>query len=556
MLVPYVDIFAGPGGLGEGFSRFASFTRNDVDFEARLSIEKDPVAAQTLTLRTFTHQFRHSGLPNVYYGFIRGEVPASDLCDCAEWDAARSRVWNVELGQLEEAELHHRIRNALAGARNWILLGGPPCQAYSLAGRSRMTGLGSLLADRELDQARLQELGAARLEEFYSDHRHRLYREYLRIVAVHQPPVFVMENVKGILSARLPDPAIGGVFRGAFKQIRADLSDPWKALEGDALYDQLDSFRREGRFSYRLYSFVVSPVDQEATTLDDRGFLIRAGEYGIPQSRHRVIILGVREDINVTPTTLAVSSPVSVRQAIGDLPPLRSGVSKGKDSPSQWLRALRTSLDQPDREHLARIGILESYEKLSHRATTNLSRGRGFQPFESFAHGITGNLSAWLEDERIGGFIQHETRTHMPSDLRRYLFASLSTDKFGKTPKLSEWPEGLLPEHVNVRDPYTEEVMIRGFEDRFRVQAWDQPATTITSHISKDGHYYIHPDPEQCRSLTVREAARLQTFPDNYFFAGGRTHQYHQVGNAVPPFLSVQLAEVVADLFERAQISG
>jgi len=131
----------------------------------------------------------------------------------------------------------------------------------------------------------------------------------------------------------------------------------------------------------------------------------------------------------------------------------------------------------------------------------------------------------------------------MTSDLARYAFVATFAKVNDRSPKASEFPPGLAPSHANWETGK--------FADRFRAQLADFPSSTITSHISKDGHYFIHPDPLQCRSLTVREAARLQTFPDNYLFEGNRTEQYVQVGNAVPPLLANRIAAAVHQLLTR-----
>ena len=155
------------------------------------------------------------------------------------------------------------------------------------------------------------------------------------------------------------------------------------------------------------------------------------------------------------------------------------------------------------------------------------------------------NLKSWIQDDRINGIIQHESRAHMETDIARYSYVSLFATCKKRSPKISEFPEYLLPNHKNVHSG--------NFVDRFKSQLKGSPSKTITSHISKDSHAFIHFDPTQSRGLTVREAARIQTFPENYFFEGNRTQQYVQVGNAVPPFLSSLIGEIVEKIINMKQ---
>jgi DNA (cytosine-5)-methyltransferase 1 len=294
---------------------------------------------------------------------------------------------------------------------------------------------------------------------------------------------------------------------------------------------------------------VVPPesLDLEENPLfEPEDFVIRCEEYGIPQTRHRVILLGIRNDLEVIPETLEKRNkrvPLSAVLNKG-FPRLRSGLSKTDNTDENWKNIL---------SELPQNGVLDNMEtsvaQRVKKTVKNLripQKGTGGN-FIPYTRTQIEYEREWFDDEKLKGVCNHEARGHMNSDLHRYLFLSSYAKEFKTSPTLSDFPKGLLPDHKNVK----ESLKTKKFVDRFRVQLENKPAKTITSHISKDGHYYIHPDPTQCRSLTVREAARIQTFPDNYFFCGPRTSQYIQVGNAVPPLLAKKIAKIVSDIFKK-----
>ena len=149
------------------------------------------------------------------------------------------------------------------------------------------------------------------------------------------------------------------------------------------------------------------------------------------------------------------------------------------------------------------------------------------------------DLFHWLsKDKELRGVINHMTRGHMKADLIRYMFSSAWAKAHSKnhspSPKSKDFPVALSPEHGNWESG--------DHADRFRTIEASMMPLTVTSHLKKDGHANIHFDASQNRSLTVREAARIQTFPDDYYFEGTQGWQFQQVGNAVPSFLAKQIA--------------
>ncbi|RYF43235.1 MAG: DNA (cytosine-5-)-methyltransferase, partial [Cytophagaceae bacterium] len=224
---------------------------------------------------------------------------------------------------------------------------------------------------------------------------------------------------------------------------------------------------------------------------------------------------------------------------------LRSKLSRRLDSQEEWYRTVADEVD--DLLHHAELenGEMIAPLKATRQALFDAPRSSGDERVpKELGQGRTGisSLDAWYHDPEIKYWMSHNARSHMLSDLRRYAFASTFAEHNEYSPKGHQQFSlpGLAPAHKNWESGK--------FSDRFRVQLAALPATTVTSHISKDGHYFIHYDPAQCRSLTVREAARLQTFPDNYYFEGNRTQQYHQVGNAVPPLLANKMAKIIYDV--------
>lgn len=524
--IPVVDLFAGPGGLSEGFASFTPASAAGNPFNITASVEMDAWAHQTLELRSFFHEF-HGDAPGEYYQYLRQEITKDELFALypVQAAAAKKRAILAELGNKEHDILITQRLNQVFeenGDKPWVLIGGPPCQAYSVIGRSRRQANGAGLQKQE------------------EDNRNFLYLQYLKIIANYKPAVFVMENVKGMLSARVNGKQI-------FHEILKDLRHPKDALEDS----NVPGYTHNG-LAYKIYSLVISKND--GSELKPTDYIIHSENYGVGQARHRVILLGIRSDIDIKPRTLTPrEDKVTVESLLADLPRLRSSFTRPAGGSEEWYDFLTNIYKQEWYEQYkpaVENGSPVDAKALKVKMDECLEAIRSDLPTGSeFAKADvkTAYRPDWFNDYKLGGVVNHIARGHMKEDLYRYFFAATYTSAFGRSPRMKDFPTQLLPKHKNVGKSLDK----GAFDDRFRVQQTDRPATTITCHISKDGHYNIHYDATQCRSLTVREAARLQSFPDNYYFVGPRTQQYHQVGNAVPPLLASQIADIVYDVISQ-----
>lgn len=491
-----VDLFAGGGGLGEGFSSCLS-NEGTYPYQIAASIEKNREACATLRLRSFYRKFSGKA-PKEYYGHVIGDISENNLAQNfpKEWQQAKNEALCLELGNKNDNLcLSKKIRwwrSQFKG--HWVLIGGPPCQAYSTAGRGRLSSVLGYSPDK--------------------DPRNFLYKQYLNVVNALSPSVFVLENVKGLLSARLKGKEV-------FPQMLKELASAGKgykifSLSSDFCYTKKDR---------------IGHSDKEK-------FLVKSEEYGIPQNRHRVFLVGLREDLNIEPFRLTTSKKKKIGTAniLEGLPKIRSALSKN-DTSLRWHKVVVDGLQQirrtcsKEEPLVSEIdSVLGGIEKQANVLEVSSSKNCK----SNFSRWNSSDLRKWFLDRNLPCALNHSSRSHMPSDLVRYLFCAVYAKTYGVSPKAKNFPKILAPNHASW--------LSGDFSDRFRVQIAHTPSTTVTSHIACDGHYFIHYDPLQCRTLSVREAARLQTFPDNYFFKGYRTHQYTQVGNAVPPLLARQIA--------------
>jgi DNA (cytosine-5)-methyltransferase 1 len=419
-----IDLFAGAGGLSEGFIR--------AGFEPIAHVEMDAAACNTLRTRVAYHWLKEQQRLDIYEKYLLRKITRSELYDSVPSEVLNT-VIEAPIGPYTNPEIFQTIRQNYTRKNVDLLIGGPPCQAYSLMGRS------------------------ADPNGMKGDSRNYLFKYYIEFLVKFKPKYFVFENVTGLLSA--------------------------KDEEGNKYLDLIEK-------AFKSAGYKIAPVEELEPII--------ASDYGVPQHRKRVIIIGKKGKKIPTYPALKKSQPnETISELFSDLPTLTAD-----DHKSNYIESSIEHL-----QNLSELGIRDRMPEINLPLT------------------------------------QHLSRPHIERDLEIYRLAVKQWNKNGKRLNYSKLPVRLIT-HKNTKSHL----------DRFKVVDGDAHAShTVVAHIAKDGHYYIHP--KQNRSISVREAARLQTFPDDYYFEGKKEGSYQtagfkQIGNAVPVLLAQRIADALVEQWD------
>ncbi|MCJ7816518.1 MAG: DNA cytosine methyltransferase [Candidatus Aenigmarchaeota archaeon] len=351
-----------------------------------------------------------------------------------------------------------------------ILVGGPPCQSFSTIGPR------SGNSRNKKDKYRYDGL----------------YREFIDVAEKLSPKFVVFENVKGILSKR----------NGDEKVI-------------DIIISELE------KLGYNLES-----ENKRVTT---KYVILNAADYGVPQTRERVFIIGnnigtknpfpyimhydPRKGVSLNKEMLPY---VTIRDAIGDLPAVK---------PKKTVTHINEK----------RVRQIEKYNKKIYSGTEKTVYKKVWSKCHLKIIGKSGQeFFRFVRPNLKIPLTHHVARSQMETDIK--LFQGMKEGMAAKDVIESNNP-GIRKLSEFIRYD------MKSFRDKYKKQSWNRPSSTVFSHMQKDGNRFIHPDSKQARTFTPREAARMQSFPDNFYFEGPMTKKFQQIGNAVPPLLAKRICE-------------
>lgn len=403
----FIDLFAGCGGLSEGFLQTG-------DFEALAHVEWEMPMVSTLRNRLI-QKWKHSE-EEAQKRVIHFDIQKTTELIHGNWEKATITSYT---SNNHESIQSKGLRGLIGDQKVNLIIGGPPCQAYSIAGRAQ-------------DKNSMKD-----------DYRNYLFESFVKVVQEFKPDVFVFENVPGLLSAKPGGKAVTERIFEAFNEIGYEIRKP--ELLKNSVYT--------------------------------------ASELGVPQKRNRIIIIGVKN-----------AASISLEELYSELDGLKS-MTKTK--------SVRDAIG-----HLPSLFPLETQRK---------ANGKNISHESTLKHNIK----------------FHEARFHNERDV--FTFRNWLNNQMNKKS---------TQEKISF---YNELMGKKSKHAKYRNLEWDKPSPTIVAHLYKDGLMFIHPDIKQARSITVKEAALLQSFPDDYEFIGSQGHAFKMIGNAVPPEMAKNIAIAISN---------